>query len=257
MTRKTLLVTGATNGVGKITAERLANLDVDLIIHGRISDSVLDTVNKLKKVSGNHNIYGYAADFNDFAQIQLFIERVTNNHKQLSSVINSVSENYEFNSEFDGNYWKVNFLAGAIFNLGVLPLLKPAQGRLVNVTCNAQLPLTAVKPEAHGFTAYAQSRLAMVAFSMMLAEQVRDEGITVNVMAPGQFLDDTGRCTDRLNPDAAALYQQFLARSPQLHGVTGQYFLKMRVARAHEQAYDPKLQQQLWQIVEDELSKLR
>ena len=99
---------------------------------------------------------------------------------------------------------------------------------------------------------YAHSKLAVVLFSLFFAEKVRGDNIHVYALDPGSFLNtrmvqETWGPSSR-NPEIGADAHMYLACSPEIASVTGQFFTGQRAATAHGQAYDPAAQQQLWEV---------
>ena len=138
----------------------------------------------------------------------------------------------------------------------LLPALKLAKGRIINIASAAQLPLQfddlMMEKKFNSSSAYAQSKLAVIMFSLLFAKKNRDEGVTVNSLDPGSFLNtrmvkQAYGATEN-SPESGAITQLFLACAPELKGVTMQYFSQLRPAKANEQAYDVIAQQRLWEV---------
>lgn len=265
MHNKTVLITGSTDGVGRITAEKLALRGATVLIHGRSADKISSTVKCIKQITGNDNIYGYQADLGFLVQTRQLAERVLSEHPKLDILINNAgvgpggSEEQLKRTVSEEGYelrFQVNYLATAMLCQLLLPALKLAKGRIINIASAAQMPLKfedlMMEKKFNSSSAYAQSKLAVIMFSLLFAEKIRDEGITVNALDPGSFLNTrmvqqaygvTGN-----SPDTGAIAQLFLACAPELNGVTMQYFSQLRPAKANEQAYDLIAQQRLWEI---------
>jgi NAD(P)-dependent dehydrogenase (short-subunit alcohol dehydrogenase family) len=103
-----------------------------------------------------------------------------------------------------------------------------------------------------GDQAYCQSKLALVMFTIDLADQLKNENITVNSLHPGTYLDTNmvrrSGVTPWGKPETGADAEVFLAVSPQLENVTGRYFNVKKESRAIEQAYDAKARKKLWEL---------
>jgi NAD(P)-dependent dehydrogenase (short-subunit alcohol dehydrogenase family) len=154
----------------------------------------------------------------------------------------------------------VNHLAPFALTRELLPLLRAGtQSRIVNVASAAQSPVSFDDPmlgnDFDPMRAYAQSKLAMVMFTVSLAERLRDEGITVNTLHPGSLLD-TKMVREtfgsaRGSAEDGARNEVYLAFSPEVKGITGGYFYEREQRRPHDQAYDADARERLWRLSEE------
>ncbi len=138
-----------------------------------------------------------------------------------------------------------------------LPILKEAApSRIVNVSSAGQHPIDFddVMLEDH-YTpsrAYRQSKLALVMFTIELAEKLKDDGITVNSLHPGTFLDTKmvreAGVEPMGDPQTGAEAEVYLATSPELDNTTGKYFEEKQESRAQDQAYNPEARETLWEL---------
>jgi NAD(P)-dependent dehydrogenase (short-subunit alcohol dehydrogenase family) len=103
-----------------------------------------------------------------------------------------------------------------------------------------------------GMRAYAQSKLAQVMFTLDLAEELRNSGVTVNCLHPATYMDTTMVRSAGIEPtstiEEGATAVMHLAVSPELEGCTGEYFDGLHPARANAQAYDPQARQRLARV---------
>jgi NAD(P)-dependent dehydrogenase (short-subunit alcohol dehydrogenase family) len=151
----------------------------------------------------------------------------------------------------------INHLAPFALTQRLLPLLdRGAPARIVNVASLGQDPIDFDDPSLEhdysGRRAYGQSKLAMVTTGFVLAQQLDPRRVTVNSLHPASYmptkmvLDSVGHTIDSLESGLNATLH--LIRAPELEGVTGQFFDRIRPAQAHSDAYDPRVQQQLWDL---------
>lgn len=157
----------------------------------------------------------------------------------------------------------VNYLAPFLLTHLVLPLLgQSAPARIVNVSSAGQEPIdfddVMLERGYDGLRAYGQSKLAQIAFTFDLAQRLREEGelgVTVNALHPASLMntkmvyESFGRTMSTIENGVEATTR--LAISPELDGVTGRYFDRLREARADDQAYDPDARRRLWSLSED------
>src|SRR5215211_6100219 len=149
----------------------------------------------------------------------------------------------------------VNFLAGFLLTLELLPLLRgSAPARVVNVSSLGQYPLDfddlMLERGYDGSRAYAQSKLAQIMAGFELASRVPVTEVTVNSLHPATYmptkmvLDEVGRQVDSIEDGVAATHR--LVSDPALAETTGAFFDRVREARANAQAYDPEARAELW-----------
>ncbi|WP_120497398.1 SDR family NAD(P)-dependent oxidoreductase [Kiloniella sp. EL199] len=266
-----VLITGATDGVGRITAEKMAIRGATVLVHGRSATKIAAAVEELKQKTGNDQVFGYKADLGSLAEVRDLAEQITSEHPALDVLINNAglgpgsSEDQLKRLVSQDGYelrLQVNYLATVLLSQLLLPALEKAHGRIINIASAAQSPVQFddIMLE-QGFTAskaYAQSKLAVVIFSLFYAEQVRDRNVTVNALDPGSFLNTRmvkeAYGSSAVSPETGARAHVFLACASELDAVTGQYFDQMKPGKAHEQAYNEEDQEHLWQVTNQLLS---
>ncbi|MDA8139519.1 MAG: SDR family oxidoreductase [Desulfobacteraceae bacterium] len=257
---QTILITGATDGIGKLAALRLADQRVQVLIHGRNPEKVTAVVAEAKNSSGNKKIEGLSADFSSLSEVRRLAEEILERHPRLDVLINNAGVGFaDERYSRDGHELRfaVNYLAPFLFTHLLLPALKnAAPARIVNVASAGQYPVDFedIMLEKHfdGIKAYRRSKLSLIMFTFDLAEELKEARITVNAMHPGTYLNTNmvrrAKVTPLGEPDSGAQAEVFLATSPALEGVTGQYFNVRTEARAEAQAYDPQARKQLREL---------
>jgi NAD(P)-dependent dehydrogenase (short-subunit alcohol dehydrogenase family) len=261
----TALVTGATDGLGRGVAERLAGEGATVLLHGRSPDRVAAAASEIRAATGNDRLDTYIADLAALDEVRSLAEGVESKNESLHVLINNagigsgkpdLSTRQESRDGYELRF-AVNYLAGFLLTLQLLPLLRAsAPARVVNVASAGQSPIDFddVMLERHysGTRAYTQSKLAQVMFGFELAERVPAEEITVNSLHPATYmptkivLEPGGRPMDSLEEGVAATAR--LALSPDLDGVSGRYFEREVEARAEDQAYDREARRRLWDL---------
>lgn len=191
---KSILITGATDGIGLETAKRLASQGHHLLVHGRNQDKLTKLVDTLKSVNNNLEISTYLADLSKFSDVIALVSSVKNDHEEIDVVINNAgifkTSQPETESGIDVRF-VVNTIAPYFISKSLLPLLAE-DGRVVNLSSAAQASVDVLA--LHGktgfsdeFQAYAQSKLALTIWSQELAKQLSDSQIMVSVN-PGSLL---------------------------------------------------------------------
>ena len=252
----TILITGATDGLGRALAGRLAAEGADLILHGRSAERLAPVVAE----TGGRPV---AADLADLAQVRRLAAEVRDTTDRLDVLVSNAGigsglpTGRERAESADGHELRfaVNFLAGFLLTQELLPLLRAsAPARVVHVSSLGQAPLDftdlMLERSYSGTQAYRQSKLAQIIAGFELAGRLPAAEVTVNSLHPGAFmptkmvLAERGSSVDDLGSGVAATRR--LAVDPALAGVTGRFYDQQQEARAHEQAYDAAARAELW-----------
>jgi NAD(P)-dependent dehydrogenase (short-subunit alcohol dehydrogenase family) len=260
-----VLVTGATDGLGRGVAERLASKGATVHIHGRDPERLAATAAEIERATGNGRIRTHLADLASLEQVRSLADEVERSTDRLHVLLNNAGigsgkpEMTTRQESADGIELRfaVNYLAGFALTLRLLPLLRrSAPARIVNVASIGQAPLDFDDPmlegEYDGKRAYSQSKLAQITFGIELADRLKGTGVTVNSLHPSTFMptkmviEQYGRSIDTLEAGIEATVR--LAISPELEGVSGRFFDREDEAAADAQAYDPEARRRLWEL---------
>lgn len=262
MTGKTVLITGATDGMGREVALRIGSMGAHVIVHGRNEQRGTEVVEAINSGAGSAEFQ--AADFGDLAQVRDLAARVNATHEQLHLLINNAGIGWGFaggerTESVDGYemIFQVNYLAHFLLTELLLPTIRnSAPARIINVASGAQTPVNFedihLRQNFDGYTAYAQSKLAQVLHTFHLADALIEDGITFTTLHPATMMDTTmveeigSPAQSSVDEGASALTH--LAVSPQLEGWTGVYFNGIEPVRANEQAYDSQALERLDQM---------
>ena len=256
---KTVLITGSTDGVGRVVAERLGASGARVLVHGRDEGRGKAVVSVTEASGGKAELL--VADLSSLAEVRRFAEAVRAKTTRLDILINNAGvgtggQDSKRQVSADGYELRfaVNYLAGFLLTSELLPLLKAsAPARIVNVASAGQQAIDFGDVMlTHGYSgvrAYCQSKLAQILFTIDLAEQVKGSGVTVNALHPASYMNTTmvrqAGVTPWSSVDAGADAILNLATSPALDGRSGLYFDGKRESRADAQAYDEKARRQL------------
>ena len=259
------LVTGSTDGIGNLTARRLAELDWTVLVHGRDPEKVSRVAADIRQASGNPGVAGFTADLASLAAVRRLADAVREDHPRLDVLINNAgvlpagANGNERHFSDDGYELclAVNHLAPFLLTRSLIPCLEASPAaRILNVSSVAQETVdfddlmldTGYRP----MRAYARSKLALTMFTMALHERLQDSAITVNCLHPGTLLDTNMVRQAAFRPLGSAAsgaeVEVHLATAPELAGVSGVYFDRKTPARAHAQAYDRQARERLWRI---------
>lgn len=253
---KTILITGSTDGIGKLTAVRLANDGHQLILHGRNKEKLESTIEEVKAISNNENISGFIADFSEIEVVINMAEAVKTSFSQIDVLINNAGIFKSPISKTKDGFnicFAVNYFAPFVLTHALLPLLKSGDDpRVINLSSAAQAPVSidalVGNEDIATQSAYAQSKIALTMWSLYLAEN--EPGITVIAVNPGSLLNTKmvkeayGRHWSSADKGMNILYD--LATTESYSGDSGKYFdndkgeEKGYFAPAHPDAYDQR-----------------
>lgn len=192
---KRILITGSTDGIGKLAAIQLAKEGHVLYLHGRTEEKLTKTIEEVKKASSNNNIEGFIADFSKLEEVKKMVDAVNTQCLSLDVLINNAgvfkAASPKTTSGQDIRF-VVNYLAPMILTNGLLPLLKVnKEARIINLSSAAQeavsLDALSGKVSLSDQRAYAQSKLALTMWSMHLAQE--EENLIVIPVNPGSLLN--------------------------------------------------------------------
>jgi NAD(P)-dependent dehydrogenase (short-subunit alcohol dehydrogenase family) len=258
-----VLVTGATDGLGRGVARELRARGAQVILHGRDRTRLYPLAREL----GRDGVPATAilADFKSLDEVRALAGYVARSTDELHVLINNAGigsglpEGRERSESRDGYELRlaVNHLAGFLLTMRLLPLLRrSAPARIINVASIGQAPIDFDDPMLErsygGAQAYAQSKLAQITTGFELAERQNPKEVTVTSLHPSTYmptkivLEELGKSVDRLEDGVEATVR--LALDPDLEGVTGHFYDRNAVAAVHPQADDRAARRRLWEL---------
>jgi NAD(P)-dependent dehydrogenase (short-subunit alcohol dehydrogenase family) len=257
---KTVLVTGSTDGVGRLVARRLADLGARVLVHGRDRGRGEQVVEQIG-AGGHGSALFLPADFSSLAEVRRLAEVVLQNSDRLDILINNAGigsggPGAKRETSRDGYElrFSVNYLSGFLLTRLMLPLLalgKPA--RIVNVSSLGQHPIdfddVMLSRTYSGGRAYTQSKLAQIMFTIDLARELDPTTITANCLHPATYMPTTmvrqSGATPISTVEQGADAILNLAVSERLTGRSGEFYDGVTPSRANVQAYDDKARERL------------
>ena len=258
-----ILVTGATDGLGKRVALELAAKGATVLLHGRNRERLEAALEELRRETGSEKVRSYLADLSSLGAVRGLAEQVLSGEARLDVLVNNAGVIVPERQESEDGYeltFAVNYLAHFLLTGLLLPLLREsAPARIVNVASAGQSPVdfgnVMLERGYDGMKAYTRSKLAQVMFTFELAGRLRGTGVSVNALHPASLMDTKmvlstfGYTMSTVREGAGATVR--LAVSPELEGVTGRYFDGQKEARANRQAYDAEARKRLWDLSEE------
>jgi len=275
---KICIVTGANSGIGKETALGLAQMGARAIMVSRNAEKGKAALEEIRRESGSSQVDLLIADMSSQASVRALAEQIQRKYTRLDVLINNAGGAARARTlSADGIEMTLatNHLGAALLTLLLLDLLKAnAPSRIVNVSSSeAQHPalldtndLQFERWKYGGVAAYRQSKLLMNAFTFELARRLAGTGVTANCLHPGAV------ATNIWNPDLlppligklivavvkpfmlnskqGAAVSLYLATSPEVAQVSGEYFVKSKPAKSNPLSRDPKLMAEVWLCTE-------
>ena len=272
MAGKTVLVTGATGGIGKATAIGLAALGAGVAITGRDRKRAEAAAVDVRRATGNANVAAFHADMSAQAEVRRLATAVLEAYPRLDVLVNNVGGFWATRHvTADGleHTFAVNHLAAFLLTDLLLDRLKAsAPARVVTVSSGAQsmgkIDFEDLQGETSysGQEAYNQSKLASVMFTYELARRLEGSGVTATVLHPGVVSTGFGAEDPSLifkilvplwrpfmkTPEQGAATSIYLASSPKVEGVTGAYFANLKPQTSNKASYDHDAAARLWQV---------
>ncbi|CAN5866648.1 SDR family oxidoreductase [soil metagenome] len=272
---KVCLVTGPTSGIGEVTARELAKLGATVIVLGRSREKAEATVEEIKTASGNGAVEYLLADLSSQKEIRNLPREFKARHDRLDVLVNNAGTVFaEYGETVDGveRTFTVNHLNYFLLTNLLLDTLKAsAPSRIVNVASGAhqgaELDFDDLGTKRnYGFMkAYGRSKLANVMFTYELARRLEGTRVTVNALHPGSVATSIGTNNKvwyvrpalalfRLfstTPEKGAETSVYLASSPEVEDVTGQYFVNKKPVASSKASYGEETAKRLWRVSEE------
>lgn len=245
---KTILITGATEGVGKATALALARQGHRLLLHGRNADKLRTVIADITADTNNPNLTPMVADFSSLIAVKQMADTIGRDYDRLDVLINNAgamfSERQVSVDGFELNV-AVNYFAPYLLTESLLSLLRATpNSRIVNLS---SVGYKSAKPDFADFMAekkyammgsYFNSKLYNLYYTLDLAERLKADGITVNAVHPGGVRTQLARDFRGpmkwlfsvmmplffITPEKGAETSVYVATSDEVAGMTGHYF---------------------------------
>lgn len=277
---KTILITGATNGIGRVSAGQLAKMGATVIVVGRSAERLSETVREIEAMGGR--VEAERADLASMAQTRELAARVTARHERIHVLLNNAGATFTQKQITDEGLemtFALNHMSFFLLTHLLLDSIRAAadqsgEARIINVSSSAHfmgtLDFGNLQSERNfaGFGTYSTSKLMNVLFTYALARRLAGTNITVNALHPG--LVDSGFFQGNgimliamrlmkpfmklthimVTPEQGAYNNIFLASSPTVKGLTGGYYSDGKLTRSAPVSYDTNVQEHLWAATE-------
>jgi retinol dehydrogenase 12 len=273
--RSVCLITGATHGIGRATAEALAHAGAEVIVHGRNAALVESVRRSIERKNPGAAVSGIVADFDSLAEVRGMARAIQTRCDRLDVLVNNagtIRSHRELSRDGFERQFAINHLAPFLLTNLLLELLQTnAPARVVTVASRAHRRVPGIDLDDLNFerrryntmAAYATSKLANVLFSNELARRSAAARVTANALHPGVVatnlfgnLGVLGSFAGLLarpllrSPARGAATSIYLASAPEVEGVTGAYFVDCRKTEPSTAALDTGAGRRLWEVSE-------
>lgn len=263
------LITGATGGIGKVTALELATKGATVVLVGRNPEKCQAVKAEIEEMTGSQSIDYLVGDLSSFKDVRNIALDFLDRYNKLHVLVNNAGGLFmRRRNSVDGleMTWALNHFGYFWLTCQLMDVLKASSpSRIINVSSDAHKranlsDMPNMKEEIPvGYIGYANTKLANLLFTYHLAYSIKSTGVTVNSLHPGvvatNFGADNGLFGQVIHlyssvfgvkPDVGARTIIQLASAPELYSVTGKYFVKEQEAKSSALSYDTRLSTKLW-----------
>jgi NAD(P)-dependent dehydrogenase (short-subunit alcohol dehydrogenase family) len=274
MSGKICLVTGATSGIGRVTARALAQQGAHVLVVGRNREKSIATVEEIQGETGRRSVEFLLADLSVMDEVRHLANEFQHRYDRLDVLVNNAGALFlgrQASADGTEMNFALNYLSPFLLTRLLLDtLVDSAPARVINVSSAGHLMAWRLAHDLSkprwwiSFLAYGQSKLAQILFTYELARRLEGTGVTVNALHPGVIATNLGannRWYGRLakpifdrflvGPDEGAQTSIYLATSPEVEGVTGKYFVQQKPVRSSRASYDRAAAERLWRLSEE------
>lgn len=275
MTQKIILVSGATDGIGRVTALHLARTGGQVILIGRDRAKAERVVDRIKRDSTNAAVDFELADLSSQSDIRALAGLLNDRLEHLDVLVNNVGAWFQrrrLSADGIEMTFALNHLGYFLLTGLLLKKLRHAPAaRIVNVSSMAhrgrQVDLDDPQGAARysGWRAYQASKLANIHFTVRLAEILDGTGVSANCLHPGfvasKFAHNNGgwlkwsmilaQQLGAISETKGARTSVHLAASDAVEGVSGKYFDKCKIAESSAESHDREARERLWRLSEE------
>ena len=271
MSDKVCLITGATSGIGQVTARELAKMGGTVVITARNQTKAEQAIEKIRSEAGSRKVEGLVADLSSQTEVRSLASEFKRHYDRLDVLINNAGAIYMRRTEssdgiemtFAGNHLAPFLLTNLLLDM----LERSAPARIINVSSNSHegqvIDFDDIQCQ-HNYQfmrAYGKSKLDNILFTYELDRRLAGSGVTVNALHPGfvgtnmganngwivrLFLPSTRLWA--ISSQDGAETSVYLASSPEVERVSGEYFYQKQSIPSSQYSQDEEIAKRLWQV---------
>ncbi|OBK12678.1 SDR family NAD(P)-dependent oxidoreductase [Mycobacterium asiaticum] len=271
MTRRTIVITGASDGIGAAAAGQLSRSGANVVVVGRSQSKTIAVANQL-------GADYFVADFADLSQVRALADKIKSEYSRIDVLANNAGgmcKDPVLTVDGLEKTYQVNYLAPFLLTTQLMDVLVESRATVLNTTSNSQKLLPRVTVDALERTegrrpsiAYAYTKLAIILFTRELHRRYHGSGIATATFHPGYvnsnfgeasgsrfllFMKNNVPLTARFTATAQQGAEQLVwlaSSTPGTDWRPGEYYAKHKVAKANRAAYNSRLAAQLWERTE-------
>ena len=279
--KKTCLITGATDGIGKQTALELALQGFNLGLVGRNLEKGASVVSELIHETGNNSIRFHYADLSIMKSVQNLVVEIKRTYETIDVLLNNAGAYFSKLKMTDEGFEKtfaLNHLSYFYLTTHLLEIVKHGiPGRIINVSStahkNTELDFEDIQGinDYKGWPAYGRSKLMNIMFTYECHRRFEDSRVTFNCLHPGFVNSNFGNNNSgfarssinlaksifAINVMMGAKTSVFLASADEVENISGKYFDKCKAKKSSKVSYIVKDQKQLWETTEDMIKSIQ
>lgn len=261
---KVILITGSTDGLGKLIAKHLSKQDATVLLHGRNTEKGKKLVDDLYNQTRNNKLKYYNADFASLQEVKSLSKELYSDYKQIDILINNAAiasiknKNREISRDGYEMHFAVNYLAQVLLTERLLPGMIEGVSKIINIASIGQEVIdfqnVMLDRDYDGFLAYRKSKTALIMYNYDLSDRLKTKGIKVNAIHPASLMN-TKMVLEGWGYSMTTVEQGALAVEDLLNVTTsGNYYDGRNISRSIPQTYDLKARAELkkltWQLLE-------
>ena len=278
MANKTIIITGATDGIGLESATKIAAHGNQVGLVGRNPDKGLKAINRIVSLTGNDKLDFFQSDLSLISEINKLSDKIKNKYSKIDVLLNNAggaNKNKNITSEGLEKTFATNQMNYFSLTMNLMEMLSDSEeSRIINVASNAHIGaaidfdnINAEKGYSF-WKAYCISKLMNIMFTYRLAE-IQDK-VTVNALHPG-FVDtniggNEGSIIKRVVKFGSKLFARsvengadssiYLSTSDKVKNISGKYFFKCKPIKSSKASYNKDQWEQVWHLCESFKEKL-
>ncbi|MCF6184852.1 MAG: SDR family oxidoreductase [Bacteroidales bacterium] len=254
---KVILITGATDGIGKGTAKKAAEKGAQIIIHGRDEERIVNTLKEIRQI--NESVFGIQADFSDLKQVADAAKEINENFEKIDILFNNAAEfipEKQITKDGFERTFQVNYLAHVLLTEKLISKIKDTEGsRILNVTSmihssDADFENLQGEKNYEGSSAYSLSKLLNILHAYKLGRIYENNKVCINCLHPGVIETKllNAAWSGGMPVSEGAETMLYAAETEATNEISGWYLENRRPMQSNPISYDLEIQDKLYDL---------